>query len=103
MPDVKRYWQEVRTIERSLPKFVWMVSIEDSLRGRAGGSLAEVSAAAAAPLLHAKTHRVAAEDEVRGYRTGEENVKKAENERRLRRRGVAVVTVGGDGETGSPA
>jgi hypothetical protein len=37
MPDAKRYWQEVRAIERSLPKFVWMVSIEDSLRDRLGG------------------------------------------------------------------
>jgi hypothetical protein len=95
MPDVKRYWQEVRAIERSLPKFVWMVSIEDSLRGRTGGSLAEVSAAAAAPLLHAKTHRRAVEDEVRAHLGCEESVKKADIERRLRKRGIAVVTVKG--------
>jgi len=95
MPDVKRYWQEVRAIERSLPKFVWMVSVEDSLRGRAGGSIAEVSAGHAAPLLHAKSHRLAAEDEVRAHRSGEESVKKAEIEERLRKRGVAVVTVRG--------
>jgi hypothetical protein len=95
MPDAKRYWQEVRAIERSLPKFVWMVSIEDSLRGRTGGSIAEVSAGHAAPLLHAKSHRIAAEDEVRAHRSGEERVKKAEIERRLRKKGVAVVTVKG--------
>jgi hypothetical protein len=101
MPDVKRYWQEVRAIERSLPKFVWMVSIEDSLRGRVGGSLAEVAAGNAAPLLHAKSHRVAAEDEVRGYRAGEENVKRKTLEEERRKRGVAVVTVrGSNGEAG---
>jgi hypothetical protein len=93
MPDAKRYWQEVRAIERSLPKFVWMVSIEDSLRDRLGGSMAEVSAGHAAPLLHAKSHRIAAEDEVRAHRSGEERVKKAENERRLRKKGIAVVDV----------
>jgi hypothetical protein len=95
MPDVKRYWQEVRAIERSLPKFLWTVSIEDSQRGRVGGSITEVSAGHAAPLLHAKTHRIAAEDEIRAHRSGEERVKKAENERRLRKKGVAVVTVKG--------
>jgi hypothetical protein len=93
MPDLKRYWQEVRAIERSLPEFVWMVSIEDSLRGRVGGSIAEVSAAPAALLLHAKTHRIAAEDEVRGYRAGEDAMKKAAIEEERRKRGVAVVTV----------
>ena len=96
MADLKRYWQEIRAIERSLPRFVWMVSIEDSLRGRVGGSITEVSAAHAAPLLHAKTHRIAAEEEVRGYRAGEESVKKAAFEERLRKRGVAVVTVKGE-------
>jgi hypothetical protein len=93
MPDLKRYWQEVRAIERSLPEFVWMVSIEDSLRGRVGGSIAEVSAAHAAPLLHTKTHRIAVEDEVRGYRAGEGNVKRKTLEEERRKRGVAVVTV----------
>lgn len=93
MPDLKRYWQEVRAIERSLPEFSWIVSIEDSLRGRVGGSIAEVSAGHAAPLLHAKTHRMAAKDEVQAHRSGEESVKRAAFEERLRKRGVAVVTV----------
>jgi hypothetical protein len=93
MPDVRRYWQEVRAIERSLPEFVWMVSIEDSLRGRVGGSIAEVSARHAAPLLHAKSHRIAAEEEVRAHRSGEESVKRNRLEEERRKRGVAVVTV----------
>jgi hypothetical protein len=93
MPDVKRYWQEVRAIERSLPKFIWLVSIEDSLRGRVGGSITEVSAGHAAPLLFAKSHRIAAEDEVRAHWSVEERVKRAAFEERLRKKGVAVVTV----------
>lgn len=96
MPDVKRYWQEVRAIERGLPKFLWIVSIGDSLRGRVGGSIAEVSAAHAGPLLHAKSHRVATEDEIHAHRAGEESVKRAAFDERLRKQGIAVVTVRGE-------
>jgi hypothetical protein len=96
MPDVKRYWQEVRAIEGSLPRFVWIVSIEDSLRERVGGSVAEVSAAQAGPLLWAKSHRIATEDEIRAHQAGEESAKRAALEEKRRKRGVAVVTARGE-------
>jgi hypothetical protein len=96
MPNLKLYWQEVRAIERSLPEFVWIVSIEDSLRGRAGGSITEVSAAHAGLLLHAKSHRIAAEDEIGAHKAGEGSAKRAALEEKLRRRGIAVVPVRGE-------
>jgi hypothetical protein len=91
--DVKSYWQEVRAIERGLPEFVWMVSLEDARRGRKGGSMAEVSAARAGPLLHAKSHRIAEEDEVRAHQAGETKAKREASEAERRRRGIAVVAV----------
>ena len=49
--DLKKYWAEVRAIERSLPDYVWMVSVADVLRGRVGDAMVEVGAAMAAKLL----------------------------------------------------
>ena len=48
MRDLRQYWQEVRTLERSLPEFVWLMSLEDSKRGMVGGRMAQVGAAQAA-------------------------------------------------------
>jgi len=59
MRDLRRYWQEVRALQMSLPEFLWIV---DHL-----GTLVEVTAEIAAKLLHAKSHRVAAEEEVRAH------------------------------------
>lgn len=77
-------------------KFVWIVGIEDPLRGREGGSIAEVSAAHAGLLLHAKSHRIAAEDEIGAHKAGEGSAKRSAFEERLRKRGIAVVPVRGE-------
>lgn len=90
MRNWKKYWQEVRTLERELPEFVWLTS------PRADGSmseLVEVRAEQAAKLLHAGTHRSATDEEIAAYRG------KVDAQRRqmfmddLRRKGVAVVPV----------
>ena len=93
MRDLKKYWQEVREIERSLPEFVWLTSVECCFQGQAGGSVAEVPASQAAPLLYAKSHRMATEEEVAGYQAREEAHKRRVFDEDLQREGVAIVSV----------
>jgi hypothetical protein len=82
---VRRYWREVRAIQAALPEFVWLVSAEDS-------PPVQVPAAQAAPLLHAKSHRIAEEVEIGAHQAAEDARDFATRREQLRRRGVAVVT-----------
>jgi hypothetical protein len=93
MFDLKRYWSEVRAIERGLADCVWLSSIENPLKGQPGGRLAQAAAHTAARLLHAKSHRLATKEEIAAHLAGEEAKKKQERSDALRRRGVAVVSV----------
>jgi hypothetical protein len=88
MPDVRRYWQEIRAIEKTLPEFVWLAGVEDST-----GSIVEVGAAQAAHLLHAKSHRLATEEEVAKRRADEAAAKDCVRHERLRRQGIAIMAV----------
>ncbi len=93
MLDLRQYWQEVRTLERSLPEFVWLMSLEDVKRGMVGGRIAEVGAAQAAQLLHANSYRMAAEDEIAGHLAKEDHARRQSFNAGLRQRGIAVVAV----------
>ena len=84
MRDIRRYWKEVRDLEATLPEFVWLVDVE-------GSAPVEVSAARAAQLLLAKSHRVASEEELGAQRAKEVAVGKELQRDRRRREGVAVV------------
>ena len=86
MFDPRKYWAEIRAIEDALPAFLWIVD--------AAGTLVEVTARIGAKLLHAKSHRVATEGEVRAYC---ESVWAARSEAERKSKedgGVAVVPVG---------
>ena len=91
--DLKKYWAEIRALERSLPEFLWLISMSDALRGRVGGAIVEVLAAQAALMLYAKTHRVATDEEIEEHREREEAKRRAAEEEKLRRQGIAVVAV----------
>lgn len=93
MRDLRQYWQEVRTLERSLPEFVWLMSNEDKKRGMVGGRMAEVGAAQAAQLLHANTYRMATEDEIAAHLAKEDQARRQSFNEGLRRKGIAVVAV----------
>ena len=93
MRDLRQYWQEVRTLERSLPEFVWLMSLEDAKRGMVGGRMAEVGAAQAAQLLHANSYRTATEDEIAAHLAKEDQARRTSVHDGLRRRGIAVVAV----------
>jgi len=93
MRDLKRYWKEVRELERNLPAYVWLMSLEDPLRDQAGGTLAEVPAAAAAKLLHAKSHRPATAEEIAGYLDKRSAAVQQEFHENLRRKGISIVPV----------
>jgi hypothetical protein len=93
MRDLRQYWQEVRALERSLPEFVWLMSLDDKKRGMVGGRMAEVGAASAAQLLTGKSHRMATEDEIAAHLEKEEQARKQGVHDGLRRKGIAVVAV----------
>jgi hypothetical protein len=93
MRDLRQYWQEVRTLERSLPEFVWLMSLEDPKRGMVGGRMAQVGAAQAAQLLHAHTYRLAIEEEIAAHLAKEEQARRQSFTEGFRRRGIAVVAV----------
>jgi hypothetical protein len=89
MANVRRYWQEVRSIQGTLPEFVWLAGAVD------GGSVVQVSAAKAAQLLHAKSHRLAEQAEIDAHLANEQSVNRAIRLEGLRREGVAIVPVNG--------
>lgn len=84
MRDLQQYWQEIRAIENGLPQFVWVIA-EDCL--------IEVARAVAARLLHAKSHRLATEEEVTSRKARENEEKKRAAAENKRREGIEVVEV----------
>ena len=84
MRDLQQYWAEIRALESSLPQFVWVIA-EDCL--------IEVARAVAAKLLHAKSHRLATDEEIAGRKAKEEEAKKRRESERKRRQGIAVIKV----------
>lgn len=85
MFDLRRYWQEIRALEGALPQYLWIVD--------AAGVLIEVTARIGAKMLHAKSHRVATEDEVAAHREQEEAREREAAAESKRRRGVEVVSI----------
>jgi hypothetical protein len=93
MADLKKYWQELRAIEESLPDFMWLMSLENRSKGQVGGSMVEVAAAIAAKLLYAKSHRPATEEETQVHLSQQEDIQRQTFQQRLRDKGIAVVPV----------
>jgi hypothetical protein len=93
MPDLKKYWQEIRAIEKSLPAEVWLVSLQNLAKGHVGGSMVQAAGLVAAKLLHAKSQRLATEQEVQAHRALEDATKRQALELRMRRQGIAVIPV----------
>ena len=84
MPDLKKYWQDLRAIEQSLPRYVW-------LTGR--GGMVQAGAAVAAKLLYSKSHRLATEDETETHLAEQQDIRRQQFQQRLRDRGIAIVPV----------
>lgn len=84
MRDLQQYWAEIRAIENGLPQFVWVIA-EDCL--------IEVARAVAAKLLHAKSHRLATEEEIAARKAREAEAKKRHDLDRKHRDGIAVVEI----------
>ena len=93
MRDLRRYWQEIRAVEKTLPPFPWLVSLDDPKRGWIGGRMVEVSAVQAAQLLHTKSHRLATEEEIAAHLEQENEKRRKSFDDNLRRKGVACVPV----------
>jgi len=93
MPDLRKYWQEIRAIEKSLPAEVWLVSLQNLAKGHVGGAIVEVAAAVAAKLLHAKSQRLATEEEVEAHKAQQDGIKRQIFTQRMRDQGIAVIPV----------
>lgn len=87
--DIRQYWAEIGALEATLDEFVWLTSTQEN---HAGGAV-EVAAPAAARLLHAKSHRLATEDEVEAHRAGERVANRKARKEALRKEGSALVVV----------
>jgi hypothetical protein len=96
MSNIRQYWQAVRAIEATLPADVCLVAVSSP------EFVTQVPAEAAAKMLHAKSHRVATEEEVGAHRAREAEANKSARRERLRRSGAAVVSVE-EGEEDPPA
>jgi hypothetical protein len=93
MRDLRQHWQDIRALQRSLPEFVWLMSVEDAKRGNVGGRMAEVGAAEAAKLLLANSYRRATDDEIAAHLATQDQARRQSFNEGLRRRGIAVVAV----------
>lgn len=93
MPDLRRYWDEIRTLESSLPEYVWVTSLENAAKGQVGGRVSQVASSVAARLLQAKSHRMATEDETTDHQAEQESQKREAFRQRLHRQGIAWVPV----------
>lgn len=91
MPDLKKYWQEIREIEKSLPAEVWLVSLPNVAKGQVGGSMVETAAAIAAKLLYAKSQRLATEEEIHAHKAQQAETQRMVFEQRMRSQGIAVI------------
>jgi hypothetical protein len=91
MPDLKKYWQEIRAIEQSLGADVWLMSLENRARGQVAGSIAQVAAGAAAKLLHGKSHRLATDQEVESHQARQLNAQRQGVQKKLREQGIAII------------
>ena len=91
MPDLKKYWQEIRAIEKSLPAEVWLVSMQNLAKGQVAGVIVEAAAAVAAKLLHAKSQRLATEEEIEAHKAAQAETKRQVFEQRMRAQGIAVI------------
>ena len=95
MADLKKYWQEVRSLEKGMDDFVWLVSVQDASKGHVGGRTMQAAAAVAAKLLHGGSHRIASETEVESLLASQDADRKQAFTTRLQRQGIAVVPVAG--------
>jgi hypothetical protein len=93
MPDLKKYWQEIGGIEMSLPAEVWLVSLQNLAKGQVAGAMVEAAAAVAAKLLHAKSQRLATEEEIASHKAGQAETQRQVFGQRMRSQGIAVIPV----------
>jgi len=93
MPDLKKYWQEIRAIERSLPAEVWLVSLQNLAKGQTAGAMVEAVAGVAAKLLYAKSQRLATEEEIQAHKAQQAEARRRVFEQRMRSQGIAVIPV----------
>ena len=93
MPDLRKYWHEIRAIEKSLPAEVWLMSLQNLAKGQVGGAVVEVAAAVAAKLLHAKSQRLATDEEIETHKAQQPQIQRLVIEQRMRKQGIAVIPV----------
>ena len=87
---VREYWAAVRKIEADLPEFVWVVSMEDPLRGLIGVQTTQVTREMAAKAIHEKRARLATSAEISAHVAEMEERKSTAHYAEREKRGVGV-------------
>ena len=93
MPDLKKYWQEIRALEQTLGGDRWLMSLENRARGQVAGSMVEVAAGVAAKLLHGKSHRLATDGEIDAHQARQLETQRQTFQKKLRDEGIAIIPV----------
>src|SRR5689334_21033053 len=93
MPDLKKYWQEIRALEESLGGDRWLMSLENRARGQVAGSMVEAAAGVAAKLLLGKSHRLATNEEIEAHQALQLVAKRQGVQKKLLDEGIAVIPV----------
>lgn len=86
---IQDYWKDLKSLEATLPEFVWLVATTAG----APPFVTQVASNVAAKVLHAKSHRVAADEEVAANRANDAATLKQAKQERMRRSGAAIVVV----------
>ena len=92
---IQQYWKDIRSIESTLPALVWLVGTATD----APPFVTQVASDIAAKWIHAKSHRIATEEEVQAQSANDVVALKQAKQERMRRKGAALVVV--EGETTS--
>jgi hypothetical protein len=87
--QIQQYWKDRRMLEATLPEFVWLVATAAG----APPFVTQAAAGLAAKLLHAKSHRVASDEEVEAHHVHDATALKQARQERMRKSGAAVVVV----------
>jgi hypothetical protein len=99
MPDPKRYFEEVKSIQKKLidkhgdVPFVWITSIENFDKGSADGGVCQAPTYVAARAIRDRTHRESTEEEVDGFRNLQKKNLKESQKKELDRKTKTVVHV----------
>jgi hypothetical protein len=84
--NIYEYWQGVRQVAATLPETVYIVSVDNQVRGTSAGMVCACTREVAARRIFEGTHRLAAEEEIAAYLASEDAERRRIVEEEYRRK-----------------